>query len=204
MVYLGSLLSSDGKIMSEISRRLGMARKDFEVLQSIWKHTTLSQFWKLRIFEACIVTKLLYGLVTAVLNKAERGRLDGFQARCIRKILRVPPAYYSRISNLRVLAMARKKWLSEMLVKQQMILMGKLAFRSDSDVVRCSIFNPTTCELRRLPGPAKRGRPRIRWPVYVLDKCVGIAGSLEQFLNYWHRDNSSFVAWKAFVRKSSF
>ena len=100
--------------------------------------------------------------------------------------------------------MAGKKRLSEMLVKQQIILMGKLAFRSDSDVVRCSIFNPYTCELRRLPGPAKRGRPRIRWPVYVLDKRVGIVGSLEQFLNYWHRDNGSFVVWKVFVRESSF
>ena len=99
MVYLGSLLSSDGKIMTEINRRLGMARKDFEVLQRIWKHTTLSQAWKVRIFEACILSKLVYGLVTAVLNKLERRRLDGFQARCIRRILKVPPSYYSRISN---------------------------------------------------------------------------------------------------------
>ena len=97
MVYLGSLLSSDGKIMSEISRRLGMARKDFEVLHSIWKHSSLSKAWKIHIFEACIISKLLYGLVTAVLNKAERARLDGFQARCFRRILKIPPSYYSRI-----------------------------------------------------------------------------------------------------------
>ena len=49
-----------------------MARKDFEVLQSIWKHISLSQSRKLRIFEACIISKLSYGLVNAVLNKAER------------------------------------------------------------------------------------------------------------------------------------
>ena len=54
MLYLGSLLSADGKIMTEVNRRLGMVRKDFEVLQRIWKHTTLSQAWKVRIFEACI------------------------------------------------------------------------------------------------------------------------------------------------------
>ena len=103
MVYLGSLLASDGKIMAEINRRLGMAKKDFEVLQSIWQHTNLTKVRKLMIFEVCIVSKLLYGLVTAVLNKNERRRLDGFQARCFRRILKVPAAYYSRISNARVL-----------------------------------------------------------------------------------------------------
>ena len=56
MVYLGSLFSSDGKIKSEISRRMGMARKDFEVLQSIWKHSSLSQAWEIRIFEVCIIS----------------------------------------------------------------------------------------------------------------------------------------------------
>ena len=79
MVYLSSLLSSDGKIMSETSRRLGMARKDFEVLQSIWKHTTLIKFWKLRIFDAGIVSKLLYGLVTAVLNKASEKKKNPYE-----------------------------------------------------------------------------------------------------------------------------
>ena len=67
--------------MSEISRRLGMARRDFEVLQILWKHNSLSRAWKLRIFEVCTISKLLYGLVTTVSGKAERGRLEGLQAR---------------------------------------------------------------------------------------------------------------------------
>ena len=35
-------------------------------------------------FDACIVSKLVYGLHTATLNKSERSRLDGFNARCLR------------------------------------------------------------------------------------------------------------------------
>ena len=181
-----------------------MARKDFEVLQTIWKHNSLSQPWEIHIFEACIISKLSYGLVTAVLNKAECSRLDGFQARCLRRILKIPPAYYSRISNVRVFAMAGKKRLSEMIVSRQMILMGNLVFRPAHDPVRCSIFKPHTLELRPLPGPAKRGRPRIRWPVHVLGKCVNLAGSYDELLKYWHCSNSSFAAWKAYVRKTNF
>ena len=59
-------------------------------------------------------------------------------------------------------------------------------------------------ELRPLPGPAKRGRPRIRWPVFVLDKCVRSVGSYDQLLEYWDSNRSSFAAWKAHVRKAIF
>ena len=39
IVYLGSLLSSDEEIMSEINWSLRIARKDFEVLLKHWKCT---------------------------------------------------------------------------------------------------------------------------------------------------------------------
>ena len=150
-----------------------------------------------------MATELLYGLVTAVLAKAERGRLDGFQARCLRRILKIPPSYYSRISNLHVFARAGQKRLSEMLMRQQMILMGKLAFRPPYDPVRSSIFQPHSFKLRVLPGPAKRGRPRIRWPVQVLGMCIRTAGSYQQLLDYWHFENSSYAAWRSHVRRTT-
>ena len=143
----------------------------------------------------------MYRLVTAVFNQNERRRLDGFQARCLRRILKVPAAYYSRVSNARILAMAWRKPLSEHLMRQQVILMGKIAFSPNTDVVRKSIFMPSSIELRPLPGPAKRGRPRARWPVQVLDMCIRIAGSYEELLRYWHFDHSSFVTWRSHVRK---
>lgn len=152
------------------------------------------------MFEACIISKLVYGLVTTVLNQNERRRLDGFQARCIRRILKAP---YTRISNERVLKMAARRPLSEQIMKQQMILMGKIVFSRASDVVRQSIFIPSTIKLRLLLGPTKRGRLRIRWPVQVLVMCIRIAGSYKQLLSYWHFGNSSFGAWRSHVRKSS-
>ena len=99
--------------------------------------------------------------------------------------------------------MAGKKPLSEALLKQQMIMMGKLTFRPSDDIVRKSIFEVGTFKLRPLPSPAKRGRPRIRWPVHILSMCVRIAGSYERLLEYWHLDNSSFSAWENHVRNAA-
>ena len=33
IIYLGSQISSDGRVLSELSRRLGMAYADFEILK---------------------------------------------------------------------------------------------------------------------------------------------------------------------------
>ena len=86
MLYLGSTLAADGSISVELGRRLGLARADFNALQLVWGHAALKTDQKLRIYQACVVSKLLYGLHTAFLRKVERGRLDAFHARSCEKM----------------------------------------------------------------------------------------------------------------------
>ena len=86
MVYLGTTMSADGTILQELSRRLGAAWGEFNKLARLWKHTSLCRSRKAEIFQAVVATKLLYGLSAAWLNVAERRRIDGFQARCVRKL----------------------------------------------------------------------------------------------------------------------
>ena len=159
LVYLGTQLSSDGRCGSELSRRIGAAKQDFKVLDSIWSHATLSRHRKVKIFKACVVSKLCYCIFAACLNKSERKRLDGFQARCLRKIYRIQPSYYSRVSNSAVLSIAGERPLSEAIAKQQMVFLGKLARRPGNDPVRSSVLQPGGIELQTPTGTRKRGRP---------------------------------------------
>ena len=55
MLYLGSLLAADGKITSELGRRIGMAQSDFRILEKVWKHSTLNRFNKIQILTAAFV-----------------------------------------------------------------------------------------------------------------------------------------------------
>ena len=71
ILYLGSLLASDGRIGSELNRRLGMAKADFDQLRLVWSHSSMNTKRKVQIFDACISAKLLYGLHAACLNQAE-------------------------------------------------------------------------------------------------------------------------------------
>ena len=51
---------------------------------------------KLQMFNAILRAKIMYGLETAVLTTAELNKLDVFQLRCLRKILKLPTTYINR------------------------------------------------------------------------------------------------------------
>ena len=99
LVYLGSLLTSDGKADSELSRRIGMASGDFKSLQRFLSHARVNKRRKLELLHALIISKLQYGLSTICLVKAQKRRLDGFYARCLRRVLGIPASFYSRVSD---------------------------------------------------------------------------------------------------------
>lgn len=163
IVYLGSLLTSDGRITSELSRRVGLAEKTFRDLARVWKHADLPVGRKRRIYDACVLSKLLYGLHTAWLNEAERKRLDAFHCQCLRRIHGVAPAYISRTPNRAVLEMAGSRPLRYTLLRQQLAMFGHVARLPDSNLVRQAVFQPSSARPRAGTQPRRVGRPRLEW-----------------------------------------
>ena len=128
--YLGGYLDASGMAGPEICRRLGQAKGEFDKLAKVWRHSTLRTQQKIRIFQACVVSKLLYCLHTMRLNKVELRKIDGFQARRLPSILRILPPYISPISNAPVLQ------------RGQLLLFQSIAKLPDDDVRRGCIFQP--------------------------------------------------------------
>jgi hypothetical protein len=126
MEYLGTVLSNQGGIGRELSRRIGIAKGDFATLMKVWKHTCLCRRRKLEIYKAIVETKLLFSLSSACLTKAEQRRLDGFQNRCVRQIFGILPSYFSRVSNADVLATAGCRKLTDQVGTRQLFLLGKI------------------------------------------------------------------------------
>ena len=65
LLYLGSVVSDDGRVHRELSRRLGMAGAEFRQLSRLWRHSCLGRARKIEIFNAVIIPKLMYGLAAA-------------------------------------------------------------------------------------------------------------------------------------------
>ena len=202
MVYLGGLISNDGKIDSELARRIGMAKSDFRSLQKVWGHAGLPCKRKLEIYTACVVNTLLYNLNTTWLSAAARRRINGFHARCLRQILHIPPAFISHVSNEVVLRMAGAQPLSEVLLRQQLSYFGRIARMPDGAAIRQVVFEPGTLQLKSA-GPRRRGRPRISWAGAVRQHAVTAAGGEQQLQDVCAREDTPQAqrVWAATVRR---
>ena len=86
VVYLGGLLSSDGRSAAEVARRVGEARGVFDQFARVWSHANIPRHRKKEIVDALVVPKLLYGLESLLLYKADRDKIDSFYCRCLRQI----------------------------------------------------------------------------------------------------------------------
>ena len=113
---------------------------------------------KLDIYTACVVSKLLYNLNTVWLSAVARRRLDGFHARCLRQILRIPPAFVSRVSNGVVFRTAGMQPMTDILLRQQLTYFGRIARMPAGSAVQDVVFDPGTLRLRST-GRRRKGTP---------------------------------------------
>ena len=151
--YLGGILTADGDCSSAVTARIGEARSSFNKLEAVWKHSSITIHKKIQFFKACVVTKLLYGVEIYCLRKAERDRIDAFQALCLRKILKIPHSMISHVSNKAVLQQAGEIYLSTQLLIRQVILFGRVALQSTDSLMRRTIFHPNSYSPTICEGP---------------------------------------------------
>ena len=165
-VYLGALVSCDGKGGRELSRRLAEAHRTFEGLQAAWVNTGLGRRRKLEIYMAYVVSKLMCSLETIWLLKHERAKLDAFHHRCLRKILGIPHSYISRVSNADVLDTSGLLLLSDLLATRQAALYKKISDQPPNSIARQLVCSESG-EPRLWSNRRSRGWPRQMWAAMV-------------------------------------
>ena len=124
-----------------------------------------------------MLSKLQYGLATCCLVKTQRRRLDGFHARCLRRILSIPPAYISRVSNATVFAEAGARPITEQLAGRQLMLLRRVGKSQAGSPLRRNTLvadtaNPVIGSYVRRPG-----RPRQDWASQTLSEAARRCGS---------------------------
>ena len=174
--YLGSVLTHDGLPGHELGRRIGMAKADFMALQKVWKHSSLSHDRKLDIFRSFIESKLLYSLSCLCLSAAECTRLNGFQNRCLRQILRIPPAFISRVSNAEVLRRAHYRAATDLLLQRQVLLFGKVLRCPRDHVMHQTALIPGTMQPATDRFIRRVGRPRREWISEIRKQAFEVLG----------------------------
>ena len=88
-VYLGATISTEGGGEKDIQNRVNKARTAFVKLNKVWQCNDLHYKTKSRLFKTLICPILLYGCETWRLNKSDEKKLNTFQTKCLRRILKI-------------------------------------------------------------------------------------------------------------------
>ena len=179
--YLGGLLFSSACSGSELARRIGLASAEFRSWQKLWGHASFERNEKLKFLDAFVVSKLLYGLTTVVLVKAQKRRLDSFYARCLRRALGIPTAFISQISNGTVFRRAGVPPMSEQLSKQQFFVLRQAAIAPEGDPLRRNVFAGASLDPLVDKYVRRVGRPKLNWTNQLLKEASVRFGSYEDF-----------------------
>ena len=86
----GSKITTDGNCSHEIKRHLLLGRKVMTNLDSIFKSRDITLSPKVHLVKAMVFPVVTYGCESWTIKKAECRRIDAFELRCWRRLLRVP------------------------------------------------------------------------------------------------------------------
>ncbi len=118
---------------------------------------------KLELFNCIIVSRLTYANASTWLLKADLRRLDGFYCNCLRRILRIPHSFVSRVSNASILQQAGCKKLSETIRDSQLALLERVLRDPSLEVLKQASFHGNTLTSQTAAWVRRRGRPRQNW-----------------------------------------
>lgn len=103
--YLGSTISSNISLDAQIDKRIGKAATTLARLSSrVWENSKLTTKTIVAVYNACVVSTLLYGSETWTTYARQERRFNSFHMRCLRRILGI--SWEDKIPNTEVLSRA--------------------------------------------------------------------------------------------------
>ena len=123
-------------------------------LDSILKSRDITLPTKVRLVKAMVFPVVMYGCESWSVKKAERRRIDAFELRCWRRVLRVP--WITRRSNQSILKEISPEYsLEGLMLKLKLQYFDHLMRRTDS--------LEKTLMLGKIEGRKRRGQQRDGW-----------------------------------------
>ena len=153
-LYLGAYVNKHGGTDQDIRSRIGKATGAYNKLRKVWSSGKYWRRTKMRLLNSNVFSVLLYGSETWKMNKEDEKRLDTFQQRCLRKVLKI--RWPMRVTNEEVRRRANMKEPISCQIRRRRWRMIGHVLRSDGEHTKVALqWTPQ--------GFRKRGRPKETW-----------------------------------------
>ena len=112
------------------------------------------------------------------------------------KILGIPPAFLSRVSNERVFQVAGQTRASALLLQRQLSLLGEVLRAPQTSPLSYLSFTPGTDQPAVSRYVRRVGRPHREWIPTVLQRAYFLTGGHNELLERCQDE----IGWKQFIR----
>jgi hypothetical protein len=151
---LGSIVAENGGTSKEVNSRIQKARGSFSKLRNVWLNKSLRKETKIKIFNACVKSVLLYGCETWLVTNEIQRKIQTFLNRYLRYILRI--WWPNIICNKDLWQITGQEDINLEIRRRKFRLIGHTLRKEDGQIPKVALlWNPQ--------GNRKRGRPKKSW-----------------------------------------
>ena len=135
--YLGSIIRHDGRTGSDIKSRLNRARKAFTMLNNVWNSSQYSTKTKLKIYQSCVMSTLLYGSECWRMTESDITKLSVFFTENLRRILQI--FWPDTISNQQLLARCNQDSMETIIMGRRWRWIGHVMRREQDNITSTAL-----------------------------------------------------------------
>jgi len=156
--YLGATITADGKSEKEIRTRMAKGFQALSQLTRINKSNNISTSTKVHLLRSVVFSTFLYGCESWTLSTSSEKKIEAFEMKCYRRLLRVPYTAHRTNESIRSeieAAIGVHKHLLQIVKERKLSWFGH--------ITRSSPSLTQTILQGSVEGKRRRGRPRMTW-----------------------------------------
>ena len=154
--YLGLTMSIDLSLEPEVSRRIGKASSVMSHLSKrVWENKKLTLNTKMKVYQACVLSTLLYGSETWKTYSVQERRLNSVYQCHLRTIMHV--TWKGHVSNHDILAKGKIPSLHVLISQRRLVWLGHVTRMEDGGIPKDMLYSKLCL------GTRPTGRPALRF-----------------------------------------